>query len=253
MGDGFLHRYFLNNPSKRLHKMLHYFDIYERHFERFRGKAPVVLEIGVMGGGSLAMWRTYFGDESRIVGLDINPLCKQHEAEGIDIFIGSQADEKTLQSVKAKYPRIDIVIDDGSHRSPHMIASFEHLYDHVQPYGIYLVEDTFANYQPKWGGGVKSPGSFMEFSKDKIDEINAAHTKDVIPISSFTSSTNYIAIYDSVVVFEKQPQGSRLAPITFGMSLPVHERQGPNKAARLGTAPPSLQSPSAGSSVPTHE
>jgi hypothetical protein len=30
--QGFLHRYFLENSSKRLHKWIHYFDIYERHF-----------------------------------------------------------------------------------------------------------------------------------------------------------------------------------------------------------------------------
>ena len=65
MSDGFLHKYFLNNAHKRLHKWVHYFDIYERHFERFRGKSPTMIEIGVQGGGSLAMWKEYFGPGSR--------------------------------------------------------------------------------------------------------------------------------------------------------------------------------------------
>ena len=56
--DGYLHKYYLNNACKRLHKWFHYFDIYERHFERFRGKNPTMLEIGVFGGGSLAMWKS---------------------------------------------------------------------------------------------------------------------------------------------------------------------------------------------------
>ena len=89
-GDGFLHRYFLNNGYKRVHKWVHYFDIYERHFERFRGKNPVMVEIGVMGGGSLAMWKAYFGDGCKIIGIDIDANCKQHEAEDIEVFIGSQ-------------------------------------------------------------------------------------------------------------------------------------------------------------------
>ena len=55
--SGELHAYFLRNTAKVLHKWVHYFDIYEKHFERFRGKSPVVLEIGVSGGGSLAMWK----------------------------------------------------------------------------------------------------------------------------------------------------------------------------------------------------
>ena len=220
LADGFLHRYFLNNPSKRLHKWMHYFDIYERHFERFRGKSPVMLEIGVMGGGSLAMWKDYFGPGAKIVGLDINPDCKRHEAENVEIFIGSQRDGAVLGAVKDKYPRIDIVLDDGSHRSPDMIASFEALYDHVQPYGVYLVEDTHANYWPDWGGGLKAAGTFMEFAKDRLDDINAAHTRDALPISRFTASTDCIAVYDSVVVFEKRPQGRRQAPITIGMAAP---------------------------------
>ncbi len=36
MADGFLHKYFLNNSHKSLYKWIHYFDIYERHLERFR-------------------------------------------------------------------------------------------------------------------------------------------------------------------------------------------------------------------------
>lgn len=65
MSDGFLHKYFLNNSHKRLHKWIHYFDIYERHLARFRGTSPTMIEIGVMGG-SLAMWKEYLGPESRI-------------------------------------------------------------------------------------------------------------------------------------------------------------------------------------------
>ena len=220
MTDGFLHRYFMNNPSRRLNKWLHYFDIYERHFERFRGKAPVMLEIGVHGGGSLAMWKAYFGAEATIIGVDINPECKKHEDLGVDIIIGSQSDPAVLEAIMRKYPRIDMVLDDGSHRSPDMIASFDALYYHMNGYGVYMVEDTHANYWADWGGGLKSPGSFMEFTKDKLDEINAVHARGAIPVSRFTISTDYVAVYDSVVVFEKRPQGSRQAPMTTGLTLP---------------------------------
>jgi len=218
--DGFLHRYFLNNPSKRLHKWTHYFDIYERHFERFRARSPVMLEIGVMGGGSLAMWSEYFGAGAKIIGLDINPDCKRHAAKDVDIFIGSQSDKDVIDSIKQKYPHIDIVLDDGSRLSADMIATFNHLFAHVQPYGVYMVEDTHANYWPDWGGGVKVAGTFMEFAKDRLDDINAAHTRDALPVTDFTASTNYIAVYDSVVVFEKRPQGRRQAPITIDMAAP---------------------------------
>jgi cephalosporin hydroxylase len=99
MIDGLLHRYFLNNSHKRLHKWVHYFDIYERHLARFRGKAPVMIEIGVAGGGSLAMWKEYFGPGSHIIGIDHNPQCKAHEDDGIEVFIGSQDDPAMINEI----------------------------------------------------------------------------------------------------------------------------------------------------------
>lgn len=215
--SGFLHRYFLNNSAKRLHKWIHYFDIYERHFSRFQGNAPVLLEIGVMGGGSLAMWREFFGEDSKIIGLDINPACKQHESAGIKIFIGSQDDQTVVDKILEECPRIDIVLDDGSHRMEHIIASFNMLYHRMHHRGVYIVEDTHTCYWPEYGGGLKEPNSFMEFVKDRIDEINAQHTRDVLPPSLFTSTTDCIAVYDSVVVFERRNQGKRQAPITEPM------------------------------------
>ena len=85
--------------------------------------------------------------------MDINPDCKRHAAKDVDIFIGSQSDKGVLDGAKLKYPHIDIVLDDGSHLSKDMIATFHHLYGYVQPRGVYMVEDTHANYWPDWGGG----------------------------------------------------------------------------------------------------
>jgi limonene-1,2-epoxide hydrolase len=220
MKDGFLHQYFLNNPDKRLHKWIHYFDIYERHFARFRNKAPVMIEIGVFGGGSLAMWKAFFGKDCQIIGIDINPECKMHEAEGIEIFIGSQDDPTLIERIFEKYPRVDIVLDDGSHIMNHMISSFELMYEKLDRLGVYMVEDTHTCYWPEYLGGLGKSGSFLEFVKDKLDEINAVHTRGAISVSNFTKSTDYIACYDSVVVFERRPQGMRQAPITEGMMIP---------------------------------
>jgi hypothetical protein len=216
---GFLHRYYLNNSSKRLHKWIHYFNIYERHFSRFRNTSPVMLEIGVFGGGSLEMWKEYLGAGAQILGLDINPECKKHEQASIEVFIGSQDDPAVIQRILKKYPRIDIVLDDGSHINNHMISSFELLYEQIQPNGVYMVEDAHTCYWEQYGGGLRRPGSFIEYTKNKIDDLNAVHlntvhSRDSLPVSSFTRITDCIAVYDSVVVFEKRPQGRRQAPIT---------------------------------------
>jgi SAM-dependent methyltransferase len=219
MSNGFLHRYFLNNSKKQLHKWIHYFDIYERHLERFRGTSPVMLEIGVFGGGSLQMWKEYFGPGCKIIGIDINPECKQHEDLGIEIFIGSQDDPGIIEEIFAKYPHIDVVLDDGSHIMRHMIKSFEMMYHRIAPNGVYMVEDTHTCYWPDYDGGLKREGSFMEFVKDKLDEINAVHSREALPVTEFTRSTDYIACYDSIVAFERRAQGSRQAPITGPMTI----------------------------------
>jgi len=219
MNDGHLHKYFLNNSNKRLHKWVHYFDIYERHFSRFKNRSPVILELGVMGGGSLEMWKDFFGAGAKVIGLDINPDCKVHETDNIEVFIGSQDDPQVINNIFSKYPSIDIVLDDGSHVMEHMISSFNLIYERVQQNGVYAVEDTHTCYWPEFGGGYKSDGSFIEFVKDKIDELNAVHTRDVVATTSFTMSTDCIAVYDSIVVFEKRRQGQRQAPITIGMNI----------------------------------
>ena len=217
MTSGFLHKYFLNNSDKRLHKWIHYFDIYERHFSRFRNQSPVMVEIGVFGGGSLDMWKAYLGLGSRIVGIDINPECKAHESDDVEIFIGSQDDPDLIEQIFEKYPRIDIVLDDGSHMMEHMIGSFELMYSRIHSNGVYVVEDTHTCYWPEYQGGLRRPGSFIEFTKDKLDEINAVHSRRAMPVSTFTKTTHCIACYDSMVVFERRPQGKRQAPSTQGM------------------------------------
>jgi hypothetical protein len=196
---------------------VHYFDAYEHHFERFRGKQPTVLEIGVFGGGSLAMWKDYFGPGASILGLDINPECKAHEADGIKIYIGSQDDPSLIRKILEETPHIDIVIDDGSHRMDHLVATFNLLYDNISPPGVYFVEDTHTCYWPEYLGGLHEPASFMEFTKAKLDEINAVHARGTLAITEFTRSTRSITIYDSICVFEKAPQGERQAPMTGPM------------------------------------
>ena len=55
-----------------VHKWHHYFEIYERHFSRFRDRPIRMLEIGVFRGGSLRMWKQFFHPDSIIVGIDID-------------------------------------------------------------------------------------------------------------------------------------------------------------------------------------
>lgn len=227
MSDGFLHRYFLNNGGKKLYKWSHYFDAYERHFARFRGQSPTMVEIGVAGGGSLDMWKAYFGPGARIVGVDVDQSCKQHESEGIEVIIGSQDNPVVIDSIFAKYPNIDIVLDDGSHQMRHVMKTFQLMYDRISANGVYMVEDLHTAYWNEYEGGLKRAGTFIEHAKDLIDALNAVHTREAVPISDFTRSTHSMSCYDSIIAFEKRPQGRRFAPTTVAMPLEAPKPKAP--------------------------
>ncbi len=138
-------RSFFNNHSTGfgLMKWNHYFDAYHNHFKKFIGKEVHILEIGVHSGGSLEMWKKYFGPKCSVYGIDIEQDCKIHESkeEKIKIFIGDQGDRDFWKSIKKQVPKIDIIIDDGSHNTDHQIITLEEMLPHIQPGGIFVCED----------------------------------------------------------------------------------------------------------------
>jgi hypothetical protein len=194
---------FLDNDGKVIHKWVHYFPIYERHFAQFKHKSLTFFEIGVFKGGSLAMWQKYFGPLCRIVGLDINPECKQHEAPGIDVRIGDQSDERFLQSVIDEFGAPDVVLDDGSHVMDHINKTFDFLYQKLPKNGVYMVEDLHTAYWEEFGGGVHRPDTFMNRAKGFADSLNADHSRGAIPSDFITKHTFGISFYDSIVVLER--------------------------------------------------
>ena len=202
-----LARYFENNNKNQIHKWSNYFDIYDRHFAKYRHKEIVIVEIGVSQGGSLQMWQDYFGPQAKIYGIDVDPRCKMFEGGNIKIFIGSQNDREFLRSVIKQIPPIDILIDDGSHNSSHQIVSFEELFDSVRSDGIYLCEDTHTSYWLKYGGGHKRRSTFIEYMKNIIDDLHAFHSKQwSLRPNKYTGSIWSVSFYDSIVVVEKGKQ-----------------------------------------------
>lgn len=200
-----LEKYFFNNDKRLIHKWTHYFDVYERYFSRFRGTEVVILEIGVFHGGSLQMWKHYFGDRARIYGVDIDPRCKELEEENIKILIGSQSDRSFLRNLKKTIPPVDILIDDGGHRMQQQIVTFEELFDHVRDDGIYLCEDLHTSYWVTHGGGYRRNGTFIEFSKKLIDRLHGYHSEQrLLKADEFTKSAAAIHFHDSVLVIEKK-------------------------------------------------
>ena len=205
-GHGDLMKFWLFENHRCIDKWVHYFPIYEKWFEAYRGKEIVFVEVGVQNGGSIQMWRNYFGKDAKIVGIDINPVCKQFEDAEQNIFveIGSQDDPNFWAAFKEKYPRVDILLDDGGHISNQQIVTFREMFPHIKDGGLYMCEDCHTSYLKEWGGGLKKPDTFIEFTKNLIDELNAFYTNEALQPTYNTLNMGGIHFYDSIVVVEKK-------------------------------------------------
>lgn len=198
--------FFQNSNHPIIHKWHHYFEIYERHFGPYREQNPIhMLEIGVYKGGSLEMWSDYFGkDKSFIYGIDIDPTCKRFENDNTKVFIGDQADKIFISQVCSQVPPLDIVLDDGGHTMNQQISTFEAIFDHIKPGGVYMCEDLHTSYWPAYDGGYRKPDTFIEYIKNYIDKLNAYWSQDPnLKPDKYTTGMNSIHFYDSIVVIEK--------------------------------------------------
>jgi cephalosporin hydroxylase len=195
---------YLNNKGRPIHKMMHYFGAYERHFGRFVGHPVSFLEIGAGDGGSSQMWKRWFGPLARVVTVDINPACKEFEDEQVSVRIGEPSDPVFLQELIDEFGVFDLVVDDGSHQMAHVLATISYLYPRISPNGVYMVEDVHTAYWDEYGGGLNRPDTIVSFFKDAVDRLNADHVRDgnLVP-DGFTRSTFSISAYDSLLVFEK--------------------------------------------------
>ena len=189
-------------------KLEKYFDVYEDHFSKFRGKNITFVEIGVFNGGSLRIWKNYFGSNSRIIGIDINPECKKFANDGIEIYIGNQSDPLFWENFFKEVGNVDIILDDGGHTNLDQIITTVKCVDKINDGGVLMVEDTHTSYINEYNS--KESFSFVNFSKKIIDDVNHKagihefEKKDKDFFFKF-SLNDYIYsshFYESIVVFK---------------------------------------------------
>lgn len=200
-----LYQYFANNPGRLIHKWVHYFPIYHHHLQHLQGKDVVFLEFGVFHGGSLQMWKSYFGSGSTIIGIDIDPRCKTLEEERVLVRIGDQRNRIFLRELAAEFKAFDVVLDDGGHQMLQQIHTFEEIFPHLKTPGVFMVEDLLTSYRPNYNGGLRRAGTFIEYSKNLIDKLHAWHSHESgFQPDAFTHSAHGLHFYDSILVIEKQ-------------------------------------------------
>lgn len=200
---GDLSKVFFGPKERLVDKWLHYLELYEKHFADLRGRDLNFLEIGVFKGGSLEMWRNYFGPAASICGIDIDPDCAGYETTGTKVRIGSQADPVFLRRVIDEIGAPDVILDDGSHVAEHQKVSFETLFPLLKEGGLYVIEDIHTAYWPFWNGGHRKPGTAIELVKDMIDDMHAWY-HEAPTTTPAKESIGGIHMYDSIVFIEKK-------------------------------------------------
>lgn len=211
---GPIDKLFHSAAGRGVHKWLHYLEVYDRFFAPYRDHA-VMLEIGVARGGSLELWRRYFGDAATLYGIDIDPECATRVSPPNQVRIGSQADAAFLAGVVQEMGAPNIILDDGSHIAEHQVASFRTLFPLLQVGGIYVIEDLHTSYWPAFGGGMRRPGTGIELAKALVDDQHAWY-HDEPEIHAPRSQLGAIHFYDSIVVIEKQAKPSPAHYVSAG-------------------------------------
>tara|TARA_B100000029_G_scaffold441293_1_gene459012 strand:+ start:864 stop:1748 length:885 start_codon:yes stop_codon:yes gene_type:complete len=175
-----------------------YFSVYDEILKKFQGKEITFVEIGVLHGGSLKMWRNYFGSKARIIGIDINPEAKKMKLEGFEIFIGSQSSEAFWDHFFQKVGSVDVILDDGGHQNVQQIITLYKSLPHIRDGGVIITEDVHASYLSKFGN--PSNFSFINFAKKKIDKINYRFP-EIKNKQNIEKKIYSITFYESIVVF----------------------------------------------------
>lgn len=204
---------FLSHRGKAVDKWEQYLQVYDREFSALvaTGRPLRLLEIGVQNGGSLELWSKFLPAGSEIRGIDIDPRVSslEFESKNTRVDIADATDSIRLEEILGS-ERFDIIIDDASHVCEKVRQSFEILFPHLSLGGHYVIEDLACSYDSNYGGGLKSPGSSIEYLKHLVDclhsdylRADAADADSVNSLSPYDRVLGRISFYDSIAIIEK--------------------------------------------------
>jgi hypothetical protein len=192
---------FNSHTDRESNKWNHYHNIYERYLQRFIGKEFTLLEIGTGNGGSLQIWKKYFGPKVKIIGLDIDVRTKFNEDQ-IKTYIGHQSDPIILEKILKENGNPDVIIDDGSHDQLEVYLTLRNLFPKLNDNGVYVIEDTHTAYWEPWKGGINSVFNIVAYTSRFAHDVNLQHIKE--PYTPQFENLKSISYYDSMIILEKE-------------------------------------------------
>jgi len=165
------------DKSRNGHKGITYLQLYDNYLFYRRNQPLNLLEIGVLTGASVKTWKEYL-PTSQIVGIDIDPRCRQYKEDRIDIYIGSQDSEDIRNQIKNRYGAFDFIIDDGSHVNTLTLKSFELYFPLLRNNGVYVIEDVPGCWTDLGKYDVRNTWPGMRYNDANLDLNNEKHTID---------------------------------------------------------------------------
>lgn len=152
-------------------KITSYFPAYVELFGHLVDRKCTFIETGILDGGSLFMWRSWLGENARIIGIDLNPEALKWKKYGFDIFIGDQADPEFWKNTYSSIGNFDAILDDGGHQSFQQIITTVESVRACNSSCVVVVEDTATSFMKDFSShGEKS---FLEYSKLTTDILTA--------------------------------------------------------------------------------
>ena len=164
---------------------------------RYVGKDITFVEIGILDGGSLFMWREFLGKNARIIGIELNPEAIKWREHGFEIFIGDQSDPQFWIDFFLEVGDIHVLLDDGGHRNDQQIVTVKSALPHVLDGGLIVVEDTQTSFM-KFESFHRY--SFVSFLEDKIKSLYARSDELVMKSDAFSNSVHSMEFFTGICV-----------------------------------------------------
>lgn len=155
------------------------------------------VEVGVLDGGSLFMWRDFFGNKARIIGIDLNPSALKWAESGFEIYIGDQTDKNFWENFYKRVGNVDVLLDDGGHMNDQQTVTVLASLPHINDGGILMVEDTCTSYM-KFDAFKKY--SFISHMKREIDSLHSRSPELDSLDTGFTDNVHSITFFENICV-----------------------------------------------------
>lgn len=222
--DAWFRAYWARNAhGPRIYKWDHYFAIYKRHLYHFRNTSVRVAEVGVNDGGSLLMWRAFFGDDATLFGIDLNNRTlgyarRREYGHPTEIVIEDQRAPGAWERICERLGPLDVVLDDASHDPRAQVATVTGAWSCLRPGGVIVVEDVFRT---------PATGAVSHLVREHLRGASGLFATADVPNGELVSTRSQAAVfgvhfYALVVVLEKlSTRRRRLSSISTGtMTMP---------------------------------